>query len=126
MLIYLKYIRKNVPPFIFRVEVLPKKAVLKINKIYIISSSFWWKKYVLHDFEIECRQFRKRMRSTHLSDSNWRACCPHCWVINVEALPLIPFTVWLSGNSYLNGIYSGSISSQLLPVCLANISNALS
>ena len=73
MLIYLKYIRKNVPPFIFRVEVLPKKAVLKINKIYIISSSFWWKKYVLHDFEIECRQFRKRMRSTHLSDSNWRA-----------------------------------------------------
>lgn len=47
MLIYLKYIRKNVSPFIFRVEVLPKKAVLKINKIYIISSSFWWKKYVL-------------------------------------------------------------------------------
>ena len=41
MLIYLKYIRKNVSPFIFRVEVLPKKAVLKINKIYIISSSFW-------------------------------------------------------------------------------------
>ena len=36
MLIYLKYIGKNVPPLIFRVEVLPKKAVLKIDKIYII------------------------------------------------------------------------------------------
>ena len=29
MLIYLKYIRKNVPPFIFRVEVLPKKSSIE-------------------------------------------------------------------------------------------------